>query len=123
MVAEQGNVPEFTKNRDEAEASGESKGSPSLGSSSPNPSSIPASLVNPDSSQGRRMEITHAGRNVETNHVSNVTNHRNSGNTYTNSIVSTVNNNITIAVARHKRRGSRSRQPLCVFVGQGFERY
>ena len=113
LVAEQGNIREFPKNKDEAEASGESKGARSLDSSSPSPSSIPTPVADPGSTSGspspwgRGMEITRAGGNAEMNHVSNVTNNRNSGNTYTNSIVSTVNNNITIAVARHKRRNRR----------------
>ena len=119
MVAQQGNVLEFPENKGKAEPSGESKGAQSQGPSSPGASSIPTPIANPGgtgsgpSPWGHGVEITRAGGNVARNHVSNVTNNRDSGNTYTNSVVSTVNNNITIAVARHKRRRSRNRQRWC----------
>ena len=118
-----GNVLEFPAINDKVEPSGEFKSAQCPESSSPGPSSIPAPVASTDGSTSpwaHGMEINHAGGNVKKNHVFNVTNNRDSGNTYTNSIVSTVNNYITIAVARHKRGRSRNRQPLCVCVGQRF---
>jgi hypothetical protein len=122
---QQGNVLEFPENKGKVEPSGESKGARSLGSSRPGPSSIPtpvASTGGSPSPWGHGIEIIRAGGNVESNHVSNMTNNRDLGNTYMNSMVSTVNNNIIIAVARHKRR-SRNRPRLCVCAGQKFEQY
>ena len=117
---QQGNVLKFPENKGKVEPSGEPKGARSPGSSRPGPSSIPmpvASTSGSPSPWGRGIEIISAGGNVKMNQVSNVTNNRDLGNTYMNSIVSTVNNNIIIAAARHKRR-SRNCQRLCMCVGQ-----
>ena len=119
------NVLEFPAINDKVEPSGESESRQSPGSSSPGCSPILTPVASTGISPslwGRRMEITRAGGNVEKNHISNVTNNRDLGNTYTNSIVSTVNN-ITIAVVRRKHGRSRNRQCLCVCVGQKFEQY
>ena len=128
LVTQHRNVLEFHENKDKAEPSGESKGTWSRGSNSPGPSSIPTPVASLGSTSGGPsfpgygVEITHAGGNVKKNHVSNVTNIRDLGNVYTNSIVSTVNNNITI-VKQDKRRRSRNRQRRCVCMGQKIEEF
>ena len=113
LVAQQGNGREFPENKDKIKPSLESKGARSQGSSSPGPNSIPTPVANSGGTSGgpslwgHGIEITHAGGNVTKNHVSNVTNNRDLGNTYTNSIVSV--NNITITIPRYKRRRPRRR--------------
>ena len=119
LVAQQGIGLE---NKDKIEPNGESKGARSQGSGNPGPNSIPTPVANSGGTRGgpslwgHGIEITHAGGNVTKNDVSNVTNNRDLGNTYTNSIVSV--NNITITIPRHKRRRPRKRRLLCAPVGQ-----
>ena len=117
---QQGNELEFPENKGKVEPSGESKGARSPGSSRPGPSSTPmpvASTGGSPSPWGHGMDIIRAGGNVKMSQVSNVTNNRDLGNTYMNSMVTTVNNNIIIAAARRKRR-SRNCQRLCMCVDQ-----